>query len=225
MSRRLPLILLGAVAVSANAQRPSVAQPAVSASQFTAEVDAFLKREMAAHIADIKTLPQELVVTALTTGEFSWGTFLRSAAVCAALSGDKTIAGRDVAKFLGQVGLIEAREGGKAFSQMYAALGLRQFGTDLKTNPLWQSLTPSEQAEWRSLLDPARFYDRQARHVINLPENYFGVAARVVTMDYQMGIITDRAFVDDLLQLAAKQFLDGATYSDGSSLLGITVPI
>ncbi len=200
------------IAVPAGAQPD--AQAVISTSQFTAEVDGFLKREMAAHIADIKTLPQERVVTALTTGEFSWGTFLRSTAVCAALSGDKTIAGRDVAKFLGQVGLIEAREGGKAFSQMYAALGLRQFGTDLKTNALWQSLTPSQQAEWRSLLDPARFYDRQARHVINLPENYFGVAARVVTMDYQMGIITDRAFVDDLLQLAAKQFLDGATYSD-----------
>lgn len=198
----------------ANAQHASDARPTIPTSQLTAEIDGFLKREMAAHIADIKTLPQERVVTALTTGEFSWGTFLRSAAVCAALSGDKTIASRDVAPFLGQVGLIEAREGGKAFSQLYAALGLRQFGTDLKTNALWQSLTPSEQAEWRSLLDPARFYDRQARHVINLPENYFGVAARVVTMDYQMGIITDRAFVDDLLQLAAKQFLDGASYSD-----------
>ena len=214
MPRRLFLILLAAVAGSANAQHPSDTPAAVAASQFTAEVDAFLQREMAAHMADIKSLPQERVVTALTTGEYSWGTFLRSAAVCAALSGDKTIADRDLAKFLGQVGLIEARKGGKAFSQMYSALGLRQFGTDLKTNPLWQSLTPAEQAEWRSLLDPARFYDRKARHVINLAENYFGVAARVATMDYQMGIITDRAFVDDLLQLAAKQFLDGATYSD-----------
>ena len=142
------------------------------------------------------------------------GVASRAAAVCAALSGDKTIAGRDVAKFLGQAGLIEAREGGKAFSQMYAALGLRHFGVDLKTNALWQSLTPAEQTEWRSLLDPARFYDRKARHVINLPENYFGVAARVATMDFQMGIITDRAFVDDLLELAAAQFLKGATYSD-----------
>jgi hypothetical protein len=66
------------------------------------------------------------------------------------------------------------------------------------------------------LLDPARFYDRQTRHVINLPENYFGVAARVASMDFQMGIITDRAFVDDLLELAAAQFLKGATYSDDS---------
>jgi len=44
---------------------------------------------MAAHVAAIKTLPQERVVTALTTGEYSWGTFLRSTAVCAALSGEK----------------------------------------------------------------------------------------------------------------------------------------
>ena len=192
----------------------AIAQNTVSTPQFTADVDGFLKKEIAAHIADIKTIPQERVSTALTTGEYSWGTFLRSVAVNAALSGEKTIAGRDVAKFLGQVGLVEAREGGKAFSQMYAALGLRHFGTDLKTNALWQSLTPAEQAEWRSLLDPARFYDSKARHVINLPENYFGVAARVATMDYQMGIITDRAFVDDLLDLAAAQFLKGANYSD-----------
>ncbi len=211
-------ILLPLLLICAHAQ--SHAQSAVSTAQLTAEMDDFLKNEIAAHIADIKTLPQERVVGALTTGEFSWGTFLRAAAVIAQPAGEKTIAGRDVARFLGQAGLIEARGGGKAFSQLYAALGLRQFGTDLKTNALWQSLTPSEQDEWRSLLDPARFYDRQARHVINLPENYFGVAARVVTMDYQMGIITDRAFADDLLELAAAQFLKGATYSDDAPPTG-----
>jgi hypothetical protein len=79
---------------------------------------------------------------------------------------------------------------------------------------MWQNLTPAEQEEWRSLLDPARFYDRKARHVINLPENYFGVAARVATMDFQMGLITDRSYVDDLLDLAAAQFVKGAIYSD-----------
>jgi hypothetical protein len=223
MPRRLSVISVATLATSglvpllvlvARAYPQSGVSSTVSTSQLTGEIDAFLKNEMAAHIADIKKLPQERVVGALTTGEFSWGTFLRAAAVIVQPAGEKTIAGRDVAKFLGQAGLIEARAGGKTFAQLYAGLALRQYGTDLKTNELWQSLTPSEQAEWRSLLDPARFYDRQARHVVNLPENYFGVAARVATMDYQMGIITDRAFVDDLLELAAAQFLKGATYSD-----------
>jgi hypothetical protein len=206
--RHCVAIILASAAFTASAQQT------VSTPQFSAEVSAFIGREMAAHIADIKSLPQERVVGALTVGEFSWGTFLRSAAVYSELSGQRTIAGRDLPKFLGQVGLIEARGGGKAFAQLYAALGLRHFGTDLAKNPMWQSLTPAEQAEWRSLLDPARFYDRQARHVINLPENYFGVAARVATMDFQMGIITDRAYVDDLLNLAAAQFVKGSIYSD-----------
>jgi hypothetical protein len=79
---------------------------------------------------------------------------------------------------------------------------------------VWQSLTPEEQTTWRSLLDPARFYDRKTRHVINLPENYFGVAARIVSMDYQLGIIEDRVFVDDVLNRAAEQFTSGGLYSD-----------
>ena len=39
--------------------------------------------------------------------------------------------------------------------------------------------------EWHSLLDPTRFYDAQKREVINLPENYLGVAARVAAMSCQ----------------------------------------
>lgn len=192
----------------------AIAQNSVSTRQFTAQVDGFLKTEVAAHIADIKTLPQMRVVGALANGDFSWGTFLRAAAVTSQLAGVTNLGGQDLPKFLGQVGLIEARNGGKTFAQMYAALGLRRFGTDLKTNALWQSLTPAEQAQWRSLLDPARFYDRKTRHVIDLPENYFGVAARVASMDFQMGLITDRTYVDDLLDQAAAQFVKGAMYSD-----------
>ena len=188
----------------------------VSTHQFSSEVRSFLGRETAAHVADVRSLDlaQERVVGALTTGEFSWGTFMRALASYSALSGERTVAGKDVAKLIGQIGLIEARRGGKTFAQLYAALSLRSFGTDLKTNPIWQALTPDEQTAWRSLLDPTRFYDPKTRHVINLPENYFGVAARVVTMDYQLGIITDKAFVDDVLNRAAEQFTSGALYSD-----------
>ena len=78
-----------------------------------------------------------------TTGEFSWGTFMRSLAAYAETTGNRELAGRDLAKWVGQIGLIESRAGSKAFSQLYAALALRHFGRDLKTNPLWQGLSPS----------------------------------------------------------------------------------
>jgi hypothetical protein len=190
----------------------------VSGAQFSDEVSSFLGREIAAHVSDVRSLepPQPRVVGALTTGDFSWGTFMRALASYSVLSGQRAIAGKDAARFIGQIGLIESRGGGKTFAQLYAALALRSFGVDLRTNPVWQALTAEEQVAWRSLLDPTRFYDPKTRRVINLPENYFGVAARVVTMDYQLGIITDKAFVDDVLNRAAEQFASGALYSDDS---------
>src|SRR5262245_15634665 len=202
------------------------ARDVVDTVQFSIDVSGFLRKELSAHVADLRSTPgrnddlfdppPERVMGVLASGEFSWGTFLRALASYSELSGERTLAGRDLPQVIGKAGLIEARRGGKAFAQMYAAMALCSFGTDLKTNPVWQSLTPQEQAEWRSLLDPSRFYDRKERHVINLPENYFGVAARVVSMDYQLGIITDRVFVDDVLDRAAGQFTSGALYSDDS---------
>jgi len=203
-----------AQAVPSETKSPDV----VSTEQFGRDVSEFLGKELSAHLSDIRTpgSPQERVEGALTLGEFSWGTFARALASYSALTGNRALAGRDLPQTIGKIGLIEARGGGKAFAQMYAAIALRSFGTNLGDNPLWQSLTPHEQAEWRGLLDPARFYDRRTRHVINLPENYFGVAARVVSMDYQLGIIDDRVFVDDLLDRAAEQFTGGELYSDDS---------
>src|ERR1700683_3843024 len=51
------------------------------------EIRDFFAREVSAHVADIKTLdpPPDRVVGALTTGEFSWGTFMRALAASAAL--------------------------------------------------------------------------------------------------------------------------------------------
>jgi hypothetical protein len=149
-----------------------------------------------------------------TKGDFTWGSFMRALTDVTALTGKRTIAGRDVPQLLGKLGLIEAKLGGKTFSQLGAALALRRYGTDLAKNALWQSLAPAEREAWRSLLDPGRFYDREKRQVINLPENYFGVAARIVTMDFQMGLIQDRAFAEDVLVRAAGQFRDGALYAD-----------
>ena len=186
------------------------------------EVNDFLGRELAAHLSAIGTLdpPPDRVLGVPTTGEFSWGTFMRSLAAYAETTGKRELAGRDLAKWVGQIGLIESRAGSKAFSQMYAALALRHFGRDLKTNPLWQSLTPDEQKAWLSLLNPERFYDPKTNKVINLPENYLGVAARIASINFELGISTDRAFLDKLLDRAAVQFNNGAIYADDSPPTG-----
>lgn len=194
----------------------------VSTAAVRDEVNDFLGRELAVHLGAINTLepPPERVLGVPTTGEFSWGTFMRSLAAYAETTGKRELAGRDLAKWVGQIGLIESRAGGKAFSQLYAAQALRHFGRDLKTNALWQSLTPDEQKAWRSLLNPERFYDPKTNKVINLPENYLGVAARIAAISYELGISTDRAFLDKLLDRSAVQFNNGAIYADDSPPTG-----
>jgi hypothetical protein len=186
------------------------------------EVNEFLGRELAVHLGAISTLdpPPDRVLGVPTTGEFSWGTFMRSLAAYAETTGKRELAGRDLAKWVGQIGLIESRAGSKAFSQLYAALALRHFGRDLKTNPLWQGLTADEQKAWLSLLNPERFYDPKANKVINLPDNYLGVAARIASINYELGISTDRVFLDKLLDRAARQFNNGAVYADDSPPTG-----
>ena len=139
---------------------------------------------------------------------------MRSLAAYAETTGNRELAGRDIAKWVGQIGLIESRAGSKAFSQLYAALALRHFGRDLKTNPLWQGLSEEEQKAWRSLLNPERFYDPKTNKVINLAENYLGVAARIASIGYELGISSDRAFLDRLLDRASAPFDNGNIYAD-----------
>ena len=196
--------------------------PVVTTIALRAEVNSFLGKELAAHLGDIKTLdpPPDRVIGALTAGEYSWGTFMRALAAYAETTGQRELAGRDIAKWVGKIGLIEAKAGGKAFSQLYAALALRHFGRDLKTNALWLSLEPEEQTAWRSLLNPERFYDPRTNKVINLPENYLGVAARIASIGYQLGISTDRNFLDRLLDRAAVPFTSGAIYADDAPPIG-----
>jgi hypothetical protein len=194
----------------------------VSTATLREDVNTFLGKELAVHLAAIKSLdpPPERVLGVPTTGEYSWGTFMRSLAAYAESTGQRELAGRDLAKWVGQIGLIEARGGGKAFSQLYAALALRHFGRDLKTNPLWQSLSPDEQKAWLSLLNPERFYDPKTNRVINLPENYLGVAARIASVGYELGISKDREFLDRLLDRAAAPFREGNLYADDAPPTG-----
>src|ERR1041384_1549547 len=194
----------------------------VSTASLRDEVNTFLGKELAAHLSAIKSLepPPDRVLGVPTTGEFSWGTFMRALAAYADTTGQKELAGRDLAKTVGQIGLIESRAGSKTFSQLYAALALRHFGRDLKTNPLWLSLTPEEQKAWRALLNPESFYDPRTKRLINHAENYLGVAARIASISYELGVSTDRTFVDELLDRAAVQFTEGNLYADDAPPTG-----
>ena len=202
---------------------PVIAAPQmVSTEQFAADATHFLQTEIATYTVAVTNLnpPQKTILGVPTAGDFTWGSFMRAVAECSSLTGETNIAGRDVPAFLGQLGLIEAREGGKTFSQLGSALTLRHFGMNLETNAVWQSLTPSEQDEWRALLNPNRFYDPVKHHVISLPENYMGVASRIITMDYQFRLTTNLDSANDILEHAAVQFLHGAHYTDDNMPVG-----
>ena len=203
-------------------QSLAAANGSVNTVSFNADVESFLEKELGTHLTAIATLQPapDRILGVPTTGEFSWGTFMRSLAAYAETSGKRELGGRDLPKWIGQIGLIEAHAGSKAFSQLYAALALRHFGRDLKTNPLWLSLSPDEQKAWRSLLNPERFYDPKTNRVIDLPDNYLGVASRIASISFELGVSTDRAFLDRLLDRAAIQFTSGRIYADDSPPTG-----
>ncbi len=208
-------MLLASVVALLHAGSP-VADGNVSTAALDADVKAFLTRELSAHVADIRTVdpPPARIVGAQTTGEFSWGTFGRAVAAYAQLTGADRIGDRDVVRTIADIGLLEVKLGGTRFSQLYAALSLWHYGADLSKNRLWQSLTTEEQKKWRFLLDATRFYDPVKRQVINLPENYLGVASRIAAIAWATKLLDDRALLDSLLDRAAIQFTSGALYAD-----------
>jgi len=198
------------------------AAQAVSTGAIDREIRTFLAREITAHVGDIKTLdpPPDRVVGALTSGEFSWGTFMRTLGDYSAFANTNAIGGHDVPQMLGKMAAIELNKGGKTWAQLYAAMALHSYGRDLEHNTLWQSLSPESRETYRALLDPARFYDGKTHTLIHLPENYFGVAARIAAIDYDLGLNKDRTSLDDLLNHAAAQFTSGALYADDSPPTG-----
>src|SRR5580700_9455052 len=213
----LALMLAAALVVSGDsfAQTQADASP-IRTSEFDRQIRDFLQKEVTAHVADIATLdpPPDRVVGALTTGEFSWGTFMRTIGAYSEFAGTKTIANRDVPQMIGKMAQIELHHGGKTWAQLYAAMALESFGTDLEHNALWQGLSSEGRATYVALLDPGRFYDAKTHTLIHLPENYFGVAARIAAIDYELGLNKDRAALDDLLNQAARQFTGGALFAD-----------
>jgi len=109
---------------------------------------------------------------------------------------------------------------GTRFSQLYGVMALRFFGRDLNTNPVWQGLNEEERAQWRRFLDVSAFYNPKTQQVINLPENYLGVAARIASVSYQLGLLKDRELVDGVITRAARPFMSGGLYSDDAPPTG-----
>lgn len=194
----------------------------VTPKAFDEEFRAFMTHEVSAHVADIASLDPapDRVVGALATGEFSWGTFLRALAAYSEYTDAREIDGRAIAPMIGRMAEIEVERGGKSWAQLDAAEALASYGTDRNKNALWQTLTPKQKGAFRTLLDPSRFYDSKTRQPVNLPQNYLGVAARIAAIRFELGLDTDRAAADALLDAAAKQFTGGALYADDAPPTG-----
>lgn len=220
-----PLAKLGFIICLSSALTPVIAgrrAAIITRDELRSEIADFLGAELTIHLSAIQSLdpPPRAVLGAGATGEYTWGTFMRALAAYAELTGQRTLAGRDLAKEVGQIGLLEHRLGGTRFSQLYAVLALRHFGRDLNSNPVWLNLSDKERAAWRKLLDVSSFYDPKSQRVINLPENYLGVAARIASTSYQLGLLKDRALLDNVLTRAARPFLNGALYADDAPPTG-----
>src|SRR2546428_10336175 len=101
---------------------------------------------MLAHLDDIKSYnpPPDKVFAAGTTGEYTWGSFMNAVGAYASLRENRTLAGHDLAREVGQIGLLEYRLKGTRFSQLYGVSALRFFGVDLNANPVWQSLNEAQ---------------------------------------------------------------------------------
>jgi len=219
----LLLLLLTSGSSTSNAQPSLSSAPiTIETSSFDDEVNDFFTREMTAHLNEIKSYDPapDKIFGAGTTGEYTWGSFMNSVGAYAALTEKSKLGGHDLAREVGQVGLLEYRLKGTRFSQLYGVLGLRFFGRDLDTNPVWQGLNEGQRAQWRRFLDISAFYDPKTQQVINLPENYLGVAARIASASYQLGLLKDRTLVDGVITRAARPFLNQGIYSDDAPPTG-----
>jgi hypothetical protein len=222
-ARLLALLLLLFTAHAASAQAPRPPAPTtIETSSFDKEVTEFFTREMTAHLDEIKSYdpPPDKIFGAGTTGEYTWGSFANSVGAFAALTERTRLGEHDLAREVGQVGLLENRLKGTRFSQLYGVLGLRFFGKNLNSNPVWQSLNEEQRSQWRRYLDISAFYDPKTQQVINLPENYLGVAARIASASYQLGLLKDRALVDGVITRAARPFLNHGIFSDDAPPTG-----
>src|SRR6266404_4126518 len=148
----LALIAVLASTTTSNAQPARASAPAtIQTSSFDKEVTDFFTQEMTAHLNEIKSYDPapDKIFGAGTTGEYTWGSFMNSVGAFAAMTDRSKLGDRDLAREVGQVGLLEYRLKSTRFSQLYGVLALRYFGKNLDTNPVWQSLNEEQRAQWR----------------------------------------------------------------------------
>src|SRR5947207_7258304 len=114
----LPLLLLCSPG-AAQTNRSSASF--IETSSLNKEINDFFDQEMAAHLNDIKSYdpPPDRVFAAGTTGEYTWGSFMNAVGAYASLRETRTLAGHDLAREVGQIGLLEYRLKGTRFSQLY----------------------------------------------------------------------------------------------------------
>src|ERR1700704_5755418 len=119
------LFLTGSLWVCNAQPARSVAPAIVERSLLDREITDFLDKEMAAHLNDIKSYDPapDKVFAAGTTGEYTWGSFMNAVGAYAALTGKRTLGKHDLAREVGQIGLLEYRLKGTRFSQLYGVLG------------------------------------------------------------------------------------------------------
>src|SRR5687767_12216088 len=119
----LALMLLFITTTGARLQSNSPPASSIERAALSAEVSQFLNHELAAHLGDISSLapPPTRVQNAGTTGEYTWGTSMRAIAAYAEMSGKGSLGGHDLARLVGQIGMLEHRLGSTRFSQLYAA--------------------------------------------------------------------------------------------------------
>jgi hypothetical protein len=218
----ISLFLTGLLPVCNAQPARSIAPATIETSSLNKELTDFFDQEMAAHLNNIKSYDPapDKVFAAGASGEYTWGSFMNAVGAYAALRDKRTLGTHDLAKEIGQIGLLEYRLKGTRFSQLYGVLALRYLGRDLTTNPVWQSLNEEQRTQWEKFLDVSAFYDPKTQQVINLPENYLGVAARIASVSYQLGLLKDRALVDGVITRAARPFANGGIYSDDAPPTG-----
>jgi len=216
------LLLVFTIPFGSVGQTQQLTSQHIKSTELDREVTDFLGKELALHLGDIKSYdpPPAKVLGGGATGEYTWGTFMNALGAYAALSHNHRLADRELAREVGRIGLLEYRLGGTRFSQLYAVSALRFFGRDLNSNPVWQGLSEEERQAWRKFLDVSAFYDPKAQRVINLPENYLGVAARIAAISYQLGLLKDRALLESVIGRAARPFNNGGIFSDDAPPTG-----
>src|SRR5258708_29442287 len=96
-------------ATAGAASQPGLAVPAdsIQVETLCAEINQFLSQQLAAHVRAITSLDPapDRVLGAGTTGEYTWGTFMRSIGAYAEMSGQRSIGWGGRPAFAGQDGL------------------------------------------------------------------------------------------------------------------------